>query len=182
MFTTVSPRGDPVRRRSFVGILAGISAGAAGCLDRRDGDRVPDGMTVETRHWVADILAEGLWYQRTEQNETINRFHRLIRDETMADLHVDGDDDDVAAFVEATDFDRSDLLVVQNMMQSARWLELAGIQRTDSGLSVVVATKSPDGPYGDDAAVHSLAIRLTGGKTISPEEFTVSVDGNPTGT
>lgn len=138
-------------------------------------------MAIEPRHWVADILEEGLWYQRQEREESINRYHELIADETAAENRIEGDES-VVEFVEETDFEKSYLLVVQNVMQSARWLELDRITRTDSGLDVAVNTASPDEPYGDDATVHSLAIRVTDERQGVPDTIEVTIDGSPTNT
>ena len=169
-----------MKRRRVLAASGGVLFSAvAGCLA---GDRSsPDGMEVETRHWVTDILEEGLWYQRREREESIDRYHELVADETAAQRQI-GEDEDVMEFIEETDFTESYLIVVQNMMQSARWLELREIQRTDRGLDIGVATASPDEPYGDDAAVHSLAIRVTDEHADPPAELHVTIDGNTTAT
>ena len=166
-------------RRTVLATSGGVILSAvAGCLDWRRS--TPDEVEVETRHWVADILEEGIWYQRREHEESIDGFHELIEDEMAAQRQISGDED-VREFVEGIDFTESYLIVVQNMMQSARWLELQGIQRTDGGLDVRVATASPDEQYGDDAAVHSLAIRVTDEQVGPPAELHVTIVGKSTG-
>lgn len=169
-----------MKRRSVLATSAGIVfSSVAGCLG--GAQTAPEGMDVETRHWVADILEEGIWYQRREREESVDRYHELIDDETTAQNRIDGGEE-VRAFVEETDFAESYLVVVQNMMQSARWLELQQIERTTQGLDIAVETASPDEPYGDDAAVHSLAIRVTDEQAGTPDELQVTIDGEPTET
>lgn len=169
-----------MRRRSVLATAGGLLlAAVAGCLGRAQA--VPEGMTVDPRHWVADILEEGIWHQRRERERVVNRYHELIEDETTARNRIDGDEE-VMEFVEGTDFAESYLIIVQNMMQSARWLELQRIKRTEHGLDIMVTTASPDEPYGDDAAVHSLAIRVTDEQAGTPNELHVTIDGKSTAT
>ena len=168
-----------MKRRSVLTSVGIIFSTVAGCLG--GAQTLSEGMDVETRHWVADILEGGIWYQRREREESVSRYHELIEDETTAQNRIDGDEE-VREFVEETDFAESYLVAIQNMMQSARWLELRHIDRTTHGLDIVVETASPDGPYGDDAAVHSLAIRVTGERTGTPDELHVTIDGEPSET
>lgn len=162
-------------RRTLLNMAGGVFlSSVAGCLG--GGQAIPEGMTVDTRHWVGDILEEGIWYQRQERENLVNQYHELIDDETTAQTRIDGDDE-VMEFVDGTDFSKSYLVIAQNMMQSARWLELGGIERTDQGLDINVRTVSPDEPYGDDAIAHSLAIRMTDAQGGKPDELTVSIGG-----
>lgn len=167
-----------MKRRRVLATSGGVVLSAvAGCLGGQPS--IPDGMEVETRHWVTDILEEGIWYQQREREASSDRYHELIGDETAARRQISADGD-VMEFIEKTDFTESYLIVVQTMMQSARWLELQQIQRTDRGLDIAVVTASPDEPYGDDAAVHSLAIRVTDKRASTPGELHVTIDGKPT--
>ena len=169
-----------MKRRGILATVGGIALStAAGCLGEEQ--TVPDGLTVDTRHWVDDILEEGIWYQRQEGDASVDRFHVLLEDETAAQNQTAGDDD-VMEFIEETDFTESYLVVVQNMMQSARWLELQQIERTEDGINIAVETASPDEPYGDDAAVHSLLIRVTDEQAGTPAELRVAIDNEPTDT
>lgn len=161
--------------------MTGTLPGLTGCLRGGGALHVPDGMTVETRHWASDVLVERIWHLRRERDEPVGSHHALIADERAARDELEGDGE-VSEFVHGTDFERSYLLVVQNVMQSARWLELRRIERTGSGLDVTVVTASPDEPYGDDAVVHSLAIRVTDEGGGVPGELAVTVDGEPTET
>lgn len=171
-----------MRRLPFLATaMFGAISGLAGCLRGDGAPRVPEEMTVETRHWASDVLMEGIWHLRSEQDEPVGSYHTAIADESAARSEVEGDDG-MSEFVHGTDFERSYLLVVQNVMQSARWLELRRIERTGSGLDVTVVTASPDEPYGDDAVVHSLAIRVTDEGGDVPGELAVTVDGAPTET
>lgn len=150
-----------------------------GCLDSQGPPFVPDGMTVETRHWASDVLEEGLWYLKQERDDPPGTYHLLIAGRATADERVDPDDE-TEGFVRETDFERSYVVLVQNMMQSARWLELRGITREESGLEVSVTTEEPEEPYGDDAVVHSFAIRITDERSGVPDDLTVRVDGEKT--
>lgn len=168
-----------MERRPFLALSVGlILPSVAGCLG---GEQIPERMGVDTRHWVSDILEDGIWHQRQERDESISRYHELIEDETAARNRIDGTED-VNEFVKETDFTESYLIVVQNIMQSARWLKLQQIERTGHGLDIAVVTASPDETYGDDAAVHSLAIRVTDEQAGAPGGVHVTVDGEPTDT
>jgi len=169
------------RRPLLAAAMFGTISGLAGCLRGDGAPSVPEGMTVETRHWASDVLVEGIWHLRREQDEPVESSHTAIVDERAARSEIECDDG-TSEFVDETDFERSYLLVVQNVMQSARWLELRRIERTGPGLDVTVVTASPDEPYGDDAVVHSLAIRVTDDSGDVPGELAVTVDGEPTGT
>lgn len=150
----------------------------AGCLGE---EQTPEGIAVDTRHWVADILEEGIWYAHQEREGSVNRYHDLIGDESAAQNRVT-QDEEVWAYVEEIDFEDSYLIVVQNVMQSARWLELDRIERIERGLDIAVETASPDEPYGDDATPHSLTIRVTDEQAGIPNELQVTVDGESTDT
>jgi hypothetical protein len=166
-----------MERRPFLAASIGlILPTGAGCLSR---EQTPEGMEVDTHHWVADILEEGIWYRRQELNESVEQYHELIEDEIAAKNRIDGDEE-VMEFVEKTDFTDSYLIIVQNIMQSARWLELHRIERTEQGLDIAIKTASPDEPYGDDATAHSLAIRLTDEQAGVPDDLHVTVDGTST--
>jgi len=93
------------------------------------------------------------------------------------------DEDEVVEFVDETDFDQSYLIVVvAGAWPSGYWLELGTVERIEDGLRVSVATASPDEPVGDDAAVHSLAIRVTDEQSDVPDRIEVTINGRLTGT
>lgn len=175
-----------MKRRTFLAMTGGLFfVPVGGCLDRvqtgANGMIIPDGMAVDTRHWVADILEEGIWYQRQQRDTSVNRYHTLIDGATAARDRIDAEES-VTEFVVETDFSESYLIIVQNVMQSARWLALRRIERRELGLDISVTTVSPDEPYGDDASAHSLAIRITDEQTGTPDDIHVTIDGNPTDT
>lgn len=123
----------------------------------------------------SDLLEEGIRYQRESRDEGPAYYHRLITDEVSVRNQFDGGEG--TEFVTATDFTQSFVPIVQIVMQTARWVELRRIERVEGGLDVDVTTASPDWPYGDDAAVHSLAIRVTDERSEVPAELAVTVDG-----
>ena len=166
-------------RRTVLATTGGIVLSTiAGCIGE---EQTPEGIIVDTRHWVADVLEEGIWYAHQEREGSVNRSHDLIEDESAAQNKIT-QDEEVWEFVEETDFEDSYHIIVQNMMQSARWLELDRIERMERGLDIAVETASPDEPYGDDAAPHSLAIRVTDEQAGIPDELQVTVDGKSTDT
>ncbi|WP_255171410.1 hypothetical protein [Natrononativus amylolyticus] len=139
---------------------------------------VPESMTVETEHWPKDILEKGLWYQQREQEEPPSNYYTVIADKKAVGKKI-AEDVDAEEFTSETDFDQSYLLVVQNMMQSARWLELQRINQREEGVDVDVVTESPDEDYADDATVHSLLIRVSDQTEGVPTELNVTIDSNP---
>ncbi len=80
-----------------------------------------------------------------------------------------------ASFLDDTDFDESFVVVVQYGRQSATWLELDRIERTDEGLDVVVGIGEPSGGYGDDLAIHSLLLRITDRRAGVPDRVSAIV-------
>ncbi len=169
-----------MQRRVVLATTGGIiHSTVTGCLGEEQ--PVPDELDVETRHWVDDLLEEGISYQRQEREESVNRYHEFLKDESTAQNHINGHDE-VMEFVEGMAFNESYLVVVQNMMQSARWLELKQIERAEHGLDIAVETASPDEPYGDDATVHSLLIRVTDEQAGTPDNLSVTIDGKQTDT
>lgn len=176
------PVGSDVNRRRFLAAVATGSVPVAGCAGREiriqvlpEGPVVPDGVTVETRHWSRDALDSDPLSSSRTLGPTVG-CHVLVAHRSAAESRVDADAE-AAAFVRETDFERSFVVVAQNMMQSARWLELRRIDRVDGGLEVRVVTREPDEPYGDDATVHTLAIRVTDQRSDVPSELAVTVDG-----
>lgn len=168
-----------MRRRRFLATTASaLPLALAGCSAGTSTPDLPDGVTVETRHWSADVLEEGLWHYRSERDDPPEYYYTTIDSPQAARDRVD--DGQAAEFVRETDFERSFVVIAQNVMQSARWLALRSIERTDAGLRVLVSTESPDEPYGDDAAVHSLVIRTTDEGAAVPADVTVEIEGHAT--
>ncbi len=100
--------------------------------------------------------------------------HRVFteRDEAMGSLasgHLPPD------LLDDTDFERSFLVVVQYGRQSATWLELDRIERTDDGLDIVARVEEPSGGYGDDLAIHSLLVRITDRRAGVPDHVSATV-------
>lgn len=160
-----------MNRRRFLAsaALAGL-AGAAGCTGERDDPIIPDGMTVETRHRVANVLATDFRERRTDDFPPV-----VLADADEARDRIDASAE-VREFAQETDFDRSYLLVVQSTGSSEEWLELRLIERTDAGLGVEVVFDANTGAPPDVSAAHSLVIRVTDERMGLPDEVDVTVD------
>lgn len=92
-------------------------------------------------------------------------------------------EEEITDFIHETDFAQSYLVIIDSAAwPSEYWLELARIDRTESGLEIAIVSASPEEPVGDDAAVHSLAIRVTDDNEEVPASIKVTVNGTPTGT
>ena len=173
-----------MQRRRLLATGAGSALlGLAGCLDAlADSGRgsespdLPEGMSVESYDWTGLVLEDGI-RDRELGGEDIDVYHTLITDRATAEDRV-LPEAETDGFILDTDFATSYVVVVQNVMQSARWLELSGIRRLDGGgLEVTVVSKEPDGSYGDDAIPHSLVMRVTDEKAGIPTELVVWLDG-----
>ncbi|WP_312908003.1 hypothetical protein [Natronosalvus caseinilyticus] len=174
------------RRRFLTGVAMG-SVSVAGCLGTGESPALPDGMTVETHHRVGSHLADdGL----EPSGERPHSYQTIITDRSTARERMrDGDGgegegknkNEITEFVAETDFDRSYLVVVvARAWSSQHWLEVRDIERTEDGIHVSIASDS-DEPTVDDAAVHSLAIRITD-EGDEPDAVAVSIDDESMGT
>lgn len=139
----------------------------------------PAGMDVETQHrtgshLVTDDVSPSGERPRSEQV--------LFTDpETATDRMTD--DAAVQRFVEETDFDESSLLVVvAAAWPSAYEMAVRTVERVDSGLEVSITVSEPGGTVGDDAAVHSLAARITDEQGEIPDRVRVRINDEGTGT
>lgn len=164
-----------MRRRT---VLAGSGVPLAsllgGCSDGimalDDSPSLPPGMSVRAEHVVYDVLEPreraGPGYKETS--------HRVFteRDDAMESIASDYLPPN---FLDDTDFGGSFLVVVQYGRQSATWLELDHIERTDDGLDIVARVEEPSGGYGDDLAVHSLLLRITDRRAGVPDSVSATV-------
>lgn len=135
-------------------------------------------MTVETHYRVGSHLVDdgiGPSGERPRSYQTVLTTRSAARARTI-------DADEVVAFVEGTDFEESFLVVVvAGAWPSGYRLELQDVGRIQDGVRVSVAVDSPAGPVGDDAAVHSLALRITDEERRVPDAVVVEVAGEQTG-
>jgi hypothetical protein len=107
--------------------------------------------------------------ERGRTSETVIPDRRTAQDRMK-------DTAELTAFLEAIDFDRSYLVVGD----AAAWpsgyrLELAEILRADTGLQIEGTVVSPDESVGDDAPIHSLAIRIADEHPAPPETVDATV-------
>ena len=175
-----------MNRRRFLATAGSVGTLAtAGCLDRisGDGQRIPDGMTVETHHTNDIVLRDTAQF-----HEDINSYHLLITDRSSAQDRFAPEepgsdmppaDADAIAFIEDTDFNQSYIVIVQYGMQSLRWLELSSIDRSGDG-GILVSVETDDDGYNDDWTVHSKIIRITDEAEDIPVEVVAEVDGEST--
>ncbi|USZ72475.1 hypothetical protein [Natronosalvus halobius] len=173
------------RRRFLTGVAMG-SVSVAGCLGAGESLDLPDGMTVETHHRVGShLIDDGL----EPSGERPHSYQTILTDRSAAQERMrDGnrdeneDENETMEFVAETDFDRSYLVVVvARSWSSQHWLEVREIERTEAGIHVSIVTESDD-PTVDDAAVHSIAIRITDEEGDEPDVVAVSIDGESMGT
>lgn len=171
------------RRRFLTGVAMG-SVSVAGCLGAGESPALPDGMTVETHHRVGSHLVDdGL----DPSGERPHSYQTIITDrptarERMRDGDGNENEDEITEFVAETEFDRSYLIiVVARSWSSQHWLEVQEIERTEDGIHVSITSDS-DEPTVDDAAVHSIAIRITDEESEEPDAVAVSIDGESMGT
>jgi len=171
------------RRNTLFSTAVTLSVGLSGCSllttgPSGDGPTLPEGLSVETAYWDGCVLKNTPVCDTEDPQNAYNAM--LSNRETARNRLVE--DATAGEFVEATDFAESYLLLVQYRMQSARRLRLQAVEQTDTGLRVVVVTESQDGSYADDSVPHTLAIRVTDERSDTPQEISVSVDGDRTGT
>lgn len=160
-------------RRHFVSNTALIfTTGLVGCLGSTSHPDLPDGMRVATHHTVGSHLREDTIGPSGEQGRT---FERVITDRNTAQDQLKNTEE-ITNFIDETDFNQSYLVVVDAAAwPSGKWLELSEIERTNNGLEIVIVVASPDEPVGDDASVHSLAIRITDTQRGPPEHVVATV-------
>lgn len=167
-----------MHRRRFLSGLAIVPFGLGGCLGTGANSNIPDGMTVETHHRVGSHLVDD---EIEPSGERPRSYQTIIHSNTVAEERM-SDAAEVEEFSKETDFDQSYLVVVV----AAAWpsgarLELQEIERSDGGMCVRIVPASPD-EVGDDAAVHSLAIRISEEDAGIPGEVAITIDGEAMGT
>lgn len=151
----------------------------SGCVGNGGRQTVPDEMTVETQHRIGSHLVDtgiGPSGERPRSEQAI------IPDQTTAQQQLKHEDE-ITDFVEQTDFTQSYIVVVVAAAWPSEYsMEIESIERTDAGVRVSIAISSPGEAVADDAAVHSLAIRVTDERKNVPDRVTVEINGERTGT
>jgi hypothetical protein len=132
---------------------------------------VPSGMSTEELHVVDDVLPESGQRRTPGYKETVSR---VFTEGEGANQDISSDEVPTS-FLAETDFGESFLVVVQYGRQSATWLELDRIERTNGGLDIVVDVGEPSGGYGDDLATHSLLLRITDRRAGVPDHVSAIV-------
>ncbi|MFC4406965.1 hypothetical protein [Haloarchaeobius iranensis] len=141
-----------------------------------DSPSLPPGLSVTTEHVVWDVLPDSR--DRRERLYDGGTVHRLFTERENATRAISAPNLP-ASFLDETDFDESFVVVVQYGRQSATWLELDRIERTDDGLDIVARVAEPSGGYGDDLAIHSLLLRVTDPAGGVPESLRATVVDDP---
>lgn len=170
---------EGMNRRQFLSGGAVMAIGTAGCLGTGATPSIPDGMIVETHHRTGSHLVnDGVG----PSGERPRSYQTIIANQSKARERMK-EGDEITEFVQETNFDRSYLvIIVAGAWPSRYWLELRDIERTDRGVRVSVVSASPDESVGDDAAVHSLAVRVTDEDSGVPDEVAVEVNSEAMGT
>ncbi|PSQ19177.1 hypothetical protein BRD00_02735 [Halobacteriales archaeon QS_8_69_26] len=172
------------RRRFLAATALGALAGVAGCAGASESSTPSDGMDVETRHWVTDVLATD-YRDRAPDGGPAPPV--VLADPAEARDRIDPDEgstwfdasDEVDRFVRDTDFERSYLLVVQDGDSHQRYLELRSIERTDARLDVWASFDADVGSPVDDLVVHSLVVRVTDEEAGVPDRVELTVADTP---
>lgn len=181
-----------MNRREAMKIAAlGPTLGFSGCSSVVDGHTedttLPDGMAVETAHWSDRILtfhrrAPPDVYENPDAPEKlVNPYPAVFVDRTRAKNRLQSPDQDsieeAIAFVEATDFERSYVIVIDwGYSSSSDTLSLDRIEHTEhDGLHVHTRLEQPDTRL-SDGSLHSLAIRVTDTAVPYPAEVSATVD------
>ncbi|WP_256298679.1 hypothetical protein [Haloarchaeobius salinus] len=153
---------------ALTSLLGGCSA-VSTVVD--DSPSLPPGMSVRAEHVGHDVFES----RERAQPGYKEMAHRVFteRDDAMASI---ASGELPPNFLGDTDFEASFLVVVQYGRQSATWLDLDRIERTDGGLHVVARVEEPSGGYGDDLAIHSLLLRITDSRDGVPDRISVTVD------
>ncbi|WP_049896460.1 hypothetical protein [Natrialba chahannaoensis] len=169
-----------MERRKFIATSSLLSFGVIGCLGREEEteSESPVGMSVESLYRASPLadgeLANGL-------SSTPSSYQTVLADRAAAEARLE-QHEDVDAFINETDFNESYLVaILAGLWSSPHRLELAAMDRTESGIHAVVETVSPDA--GDhDLAYHGLVLRITDEVAGIPKTVSVEVDGEDAGT
>lgn len=165
---------EDMNRRQF--LVGGTLLGTVGCLGIGEIPATPDGITVETQHRTGSHLVDDGIEPSGEKGRS---YQTIIADRSAAQDRMK-EAEEITEYVQETNFDQSYLVVIVGAAwQSGYWLELREIERTDRGLRMTIIVASPDEPVGDDAATHSLAVRVTDEQRDIPEE--VEINGSVAG-
>lgn len=165
--------------------------GLSGCSSVIDGQAVdtilPDGMAVETSHWSNRILAfhrrapPDVYENPEAPEKLVNPYPDVFIDRTRATNRLQSSDidyiEEAIAFIEATDFDQSYVIVIDwEYSSSSDTLSLDRIERTEhDGLHVQTRLEQPEARLGDGSA-HTLAIRVTDNAEPYPAKVSATVD------
>lgn len=165
------------RRQYLATSILGLLSLGSGCTALGFDTGVPDGMTVETRHWDQSLLKDGIPAQLELGREEPILYETLLRGQETAEERLQQDaPEPTRAFVVDTNFERSYLAVVEHLgSSSSDWLELRAVERQESGIHVVVELKSPWRGGFDDLSAHSLVIRITDDNEEKPAD--ISAEG-----
>lgn len=162
-----------MKRRQYLATSSlGLLSVGGGCTAIGSGRGVPDGMSVETRHWAESLLKDGITARLGSGRQGPLLYETLLTGKETAAERLQQDAAETArTFVADTDFEHSYLAVVEYFgTSSSYWLELRSLERQESGIHVVVELESPRSRR-DDLASHSLVIRITDDNAETPAEI-----------
>lgn len=150
---------DAMNRRQIIA-LVGISA----CIPtgiyawKRNSDSsptLPDGVSISTLYLQGDTFHN----KRIDVNFG-SEYNTLIMESEVAESELVRKEN-ITQFVNDIDFNKSNLFIVQNAMQSEPGLKLTSIERGGDGFHFEITVDHP--PWkgvNDDLEIHSLLIRL----------------------
>ena len=162
-------------RRKFL-LYTGVTFPTAlvGCLYGSNTPNLPNEMNVDINYMTGSHLRNSTLEVSGEQGRT---FETVITDRKSA-LDRMKNTEQISNFIQQTGFMSSYIVVIDAAAwPSDMWLELEKVEYSDTGLQCVIAVVSPDESVGDDAAVHSLALRITDAERAPPEMVHTVVKG-----
>ncbi|WP_435332748.1 hypothetical protein [Haloarchaeobius sp. TZWWS8] len=173
-------------RRTLLRTLGTVAlAGAAGCLSdvsTTPGDgsgETPRSVEFEAHHYRSmDLVVEdGLG-----PDSVGDRYATVLTGEADVNQFVSGSlDADTTAFVDETDFESHDLLVVQTYLSSiSKEFSLDSVERAGADLAVSATVKTPE--MGAQAVTYETVLARIPAEDTDPASVSLTVDGQSVGT
>ncbi len=163
-----------MRRRTLL-VLCGFGVCSVSGCTRRDSRSTYGARSVESRFFDGDVLAASAPRPAGALRESRDEYHAIVDSAATAEAIL-VDNGSVRSFVGDTDFDRSYLVVVQNVMPHGLALRLDDLSRRDDVVNLDVSVAGQPSGY-DVLETHSLLVRVTDGDERTPERASVTVTG-----
>jgi len=163
-----------VRRRTLLSLCGLGACSVSGCAGQ-DSQPTYGARGVDTRFFDDDVLTASAQRPADALREPRDEYHAIVDDETAAETTL-VDDSSSTSFIDGTNFDRSYLVVVQNMMPHGLALRLDDIARQGDVVHLDISVASQPSGY-DVLEVSSLLVRVTDEDERTPDEASVTISG-----